>query len=123
MTGPTQSMKKKEEKEDFAQFINKLLNDVDKARKGFTPEVVGQFYEEGARANQRRETQKREELLKEATPSRQFPNIVIKKKEEQKTIVSPLMTQHAIEAAVDLGERLELAAQGRKLNLQEWISR
>ncbi len=118
----TQGMKKKE---DIASIINSILDQAAKTRRGFTPDVVQEFYDEGRRAREQRPAeQRREELIRESTPSRQLGNIVARRREEteQRTLLSPHMSQRAVEAAVDLGERIELAAQGRRLSLREWVT-
>lgn len=123
----TQGMKRKE---DVIQLINRILEEADKSRRGFTPEVIDEFYREGLSANQKRleaqtwtGAQRREQPISEVTPRRPLDNLVFSRREEmeQRAMLSPHMTQRAIVAAVDLGERLELAAQGRKLNLRDWV--
>jgi|WetSurMetagenome_2_1015567.scaffolds.fasta_scaffold403367_3 hypothetical protein len=124
----SQGMKKKE---DITQLISHILDEAARSRKGFTPEVVSEFYDEGRRAaTQRREERQqaaprqREENMREVTPSRQL-NIVVRRAEEteqQRAAISPVMTQRAIESAVDLGERLELAGQGRRMSFRDWVS-
>jgi hypothetical protein len=124
----SQGMKKKE---DITQLISHILDEAARSRKGFTPEVVSEFYEEGRRAaTQRREDRQqapprqREENMREVTPSRQL-NMVVRRAEEteaQRAAISPVMTQRAIESAVDLGERLELASAGRRMNFRDWVS-
>ncbi len=124
----TQGMRRKE---DFASLITGILDEAARTRRGFTPQVVAEFYDEGMRASQARASrqeerpQQREERLREATPSRQLGNIVARRAEEaeQRAQINPVMTKRAIESAVDLGERLELAASGRRLALREWMSR
>jgi len=114
-------------KEDLASIITNILDEATRTRRGFTPQVVAEFYDEGMRASRAREAspQQREERMRDVTPSRQLGNIVARRAEEaeQRAQLNPVMTQRAIESAVDLGERLELAAQGRRLTLREWISR
>ncbi|MCI0503916.1 hypothetical protein L0Y65_04355 [Candidatus Micrarchaeota archaeon] len=135
----SQGMRKKE---DITTIINSILEEASRSRKGFTPEVVREFEAEGRKAAearagggrqaapQRRDVQQqaaprqREESMHEVTPSRQL-NIVVRRAEEteqQRASLSPVMTQRAIESAVGLGERLELAAQGRALNLRSWVT-
>jgi hypothetical protein len=113
-------------KENITDILRNILEQATRTRRGFTPEVVGEFYEEGLRAQQRREQGRRAEL-REATPSRQLGNMVATRRSEeaerQRAQISPHMRQRGIEEAVDLGERLELAAQGRPLSLREWIER
>lgn len=118
-------------KEDIASIINSILDQASRTRKGFTPDVVREFEVEGRRAAEARtETarqappRQREEAMREVTPSRQL-NIVVRRAEEteqQRAAISPVMTQRAIESAVDLGERLELASGGRRLSLRNWVS-
>jgi hypothetical protein len=122
----SQGMKKKE---DIASIINSILDEASRTRKGFTPEVVREFESEGRRASQVREERRaepraREEHVREMTPSRQLGAVVAHRAEdtERKASLNPVMTQRAIESAVDLGERLELASQGRRLNLRDWVS-
>jgi len=124
----SQGMKKKE---DIASIINSILDEASRSRKGFTPEAVREFEVEGRRAaDQRREPRvqpaprQHDETMREVTPSRQL-NMVVRRAEEteqQRAAISPVMTQRAIESAVDLGERLELASEGRRLNLRDWVS-
>ncbi|MFH0885209.1 MAG: hypothetical protein V1861_05870 [Candidatus Micrarchaeota archaeon] len=123
----SQGMKKKE---DIASIINSILDEASRTRRGFTPEVVREFEDEGRRASQSREGRRveqpraREESVREMTPSRQLGTVVAHRAEdrERKASISPVMTQRAIESAVDLGERLELASAGRRLNLRDWVS-
>jgi rRNA maturation endonuclease Nob1 len=121
----SQGMKKKE---DIASIINSILDEATRTRKGFTPEVVREFESEGRRASQGREERRaepraREEHVREMTPSRQLGSVVAHRAEdtERKASISPVMTQRAIECSVDLGERLELAASGRRTR-GEWAS-
>lgn len=124
----SQGMKKKE---DITSIINTILDEASRTRKGFTPEVVREFESEGRRASEARQERRaepqvrpREEHVREMTPSRQLGSVVAHRAEdtERKASISPIMTQRAIESAVDLGERLELASQGRRLNLREWVT-
>jgi len=123
----SQGMKKKE---DIASIINSILDEATRTRKGFTPEVVREFETEGRRASQNREERRaeqpraRDEHVREMTPSRQLGAVVAHRAEdtERKTSISPVMTQRAIESAVDLGERLELASQGRRLSIRDWVT-
>ncbi len=128
----TQGMRRKE---DIVQMINRLLDEADKSRRGFTPDVVNEFFREGMAANQRRgqqaagaqaqaTQQQRREQISEMTPRRPLDNMVVSRREEmeQRVLISPHMTQRAIVAAVNLGERIELAAQGRRLNLRDWVT-
>jgi rRNA maturation endonuclease Nob1 len=121
----SQGMKKKE---NLAQVINSILDEAARTRRGFTPEVVREFEDEGRRASIRREErhaepQPREEHVREMTPSRQLGSMVARRAEdtERKASISPVMTQRAIECAVDLGERLELASLGRR-SRGEWAT-
>jgi hypothetical protein len=105
-----QGMKKKDE---IAEMLNKILEQATRTREGFTPEVVQSFEQEGRRMKQ----------MREATPSKQLGGVVASKREEsRKNEISPHMKQKGIEAAVDLGERLELAASGRKLSMKDWTT-
>lgn len=118
----SQGMRKKE---DLAAVISSLLDQAARTRRGFTPEVLQEFYDEGLRAQQREQPERRGERIREATPSRQLGRVVARRTEEpeQRTSISPHMTQRAIESAVDLGERLELAAlRGRRLSLRSWVT-
>ncbi|MFN7991746.1 MAG: hypothetical protein U0R44_06345 [Candidatus Micrarchaeia archaeon] len=117
MGSSQQGMRKKE---DIAEMINQILEQATKTRGGFTPEVVNQFYDEGQRARDERQRQQ----VREATPVRQPAQVVARRREEseRRSEISPQMRRQGIEAAVDLGERLELAAAGRKLNLRDWVT-
>jgi hypothetical protein len=108
-----QGMKRKEE---ITDILNRILEQATRTREGFTPQVVERFYDEGARNREERLRQQ----MREATPVRQ--SAVTRRSEEQRAEISPHMRQRGIEAAVDLGERLELAASGRKISLREWVT-
>jgi predicted dithiol-disulfide oxidoreductase (DUF899 family) len=112
----TQGMKKKDE---IAQIISSILDQAARTRKGFTPDVVNEFFDEGMRSAQRREEVRRTEA---EVPHRQLGAMVASRRDEGRAMISPVMTQRAIESAVDLGERLELASQGRRLSLRDWVS-
>jgi hypothetical protein len=118
----TQGMKKK--KENLASVITAILEEATMTRKGFTPEVVSQFYEAGSKAREsRRQEMPHEESMREVRPSRQMGKIVARKADaERRAMANPMMTERAIESAVDLGERFELASRGRKLELREWVA-
>ncbi len=121
----SQGMRKKE---NLAQIINSILDEAARTRRGFTPDVVREFEDAGRQASARRveqraEARPREEHVREITPSRQLGSMVARKAEdaERKALISPVMTQRAIECAVDLGERLELASMGRP-SRGEWAT-
>lgn len=108
----TPEMKKKKGAEEIADIINSILEQASKSRRGFTPETMAEFYKEGQAAREEKLTVK---------PSRQL-NVVVSKKEE-KPQVTVKVGQKAIEASIDLAERLELAAAaGKKLDLKAWVS-
>ncbi len=116
MSGQTSGMKRRE---DLSEMINKMLDQATKTRGGFTPQVVNQFYDEGMRSREERQRQQ----MREATPVRALPVVARRSEEnERRSEISPEMKRHGIEAAVSLGERLELAASGRRLNLREWVT-
>jgi hypothetical protein len=123
MSGTTASMKKKE---DIAGLISNILEQAARTRKGFTPDVVDEFYEEGLRASQRREEPvarrpDEDRAMREVTPSRQLGNIVAFRRREEaqsRTELSPEMKRQAIEESVRLGEMMELAVSGRRSDRQ-----
>lgn len=113
----TQGMRKKDE---ISQIISHILDQAARTRRGFTPEVVNEFFDEGMRATLRREEQA--ERQRQEIPHRQLGSMVASRRDEQRAMISPVMTQRAIESAVDLGERLELASSGRRLSLRDWVT-
>jgi hypothetical protein len=111
-----QGMKKKPVLDEITQIINKILVDAAKTRGGLTPKLVQEFYEEGQKAQNERG-------FREAKPSKQISSIVAHKNEERVTtkVRANNVDQKALVSAVDLAERLQLAAQGRKLSIREWM--
>ncbi len=105
-------------KEDITELINAILEQAVRTRGGFTPDVLREFEREGSQAREERQRQQ----MREATPVKQLGPVVARRNEERsRTELSPEMKRQAIEAAVDLGERLELAAAGRR-SRGEWAS-
>jgi hypothetical protein len=109
-----QGMKRKE---DITELINAILEQAVRTRQGFTPEVLHQFEREGSHAREERQRQQ----MRDATPVKQLGPVVARRREDVRADLSPDMKRQAIEAAVDLGERLELAAAGRR-SRGEWVS-
>ena len=103
-------------KEDIAELINAILEQAVRTRGGFTPDVVREFEREGSQAREERQRQQ----MREATPVKQLGPVVARRN-VSRTELSPEMKRQAIEAAVDLGERLELAVAGRR-SRGEWAS-
>jgi len=100
-------MKRVEEKKpDWNQIINSLLDQAVKTREGFKPEVVKDFEDAADKRSQQRKDD--EKLL--AKPSRQVGAIVAKRNESEPVKLTPHM-----EAAMELGKKLDLAALGKKL--------
>ncbi len=97
----------KDDKTDFAAVVTSILEKALATRKGFTPEVVMEFEEVGRTS--------REQQMLGTTPSRR--GVVASKT----GLVSSRVTTKAIEEAVDLAERLELATKGHGLNLRDWV--
>jgi hypothetical protein len=118
MAGAPELKKKTTELDQIAQIINGILDAAAKSRRGFTPEVIAQFYDEGQAARQNQ--------IANATPTKQISRIVARKnepKEKMRADINVKVGPRAIEDSVNLAEMLELAAvRGKKLNLKEWIA-
>jgi hypothetical protein len=115
-------------KEEITQLLNNILDLAARTRQGFTPEVVTSFYEEGLRASEHRAEQagaRRYDDRSRPEPSRlQLSDVVVRRSEDRTAVrsISPLITRRAVEAAISLGEQIELAAvEGRGLNLANWV--
>jgi hypothetical protein len=107
-------LKKKTGTEQIAQIINSILEEASRSRGGFTPQTIQGFYKEGLEA--------REQTLSSIKPSRQLGNMVATKKDEkEKPQITVKVGEKAIEASVNLAERFELAAAGKKLDLKSWV--
>ena len=118
-------MKKKTSFDQVTQIINRILDEAAKSREGFTPEVINQFYKEGQAARQNDEQKTK---IARATPTKQIGTIVARKSEPKdnepklKTDITIKVGEKAIDASVDLAERLELATRGKKLDLRDWVT-
>jgi hypothetical protein len=116
-------MKKKTSFDQVTQIINRILDEAAKSREGFTPEVINQFYKEGQAARQNDEQKTK---IARATPTKQIGTIVARKSEPKEDVRKADITikvgEKAIDASVDLAERLELATRGKKLDLRDWVT-
>ncbi len=117
-TAPAEKLKKREKEPDFKDFINKLLNDVEMSKSGFTPKVVQQYEVAGQKSLDEKEKQQRLERV----PSRPLGKMVVSKNEATKKDISPLMTENAIEKAISLGDVIDAAAErNKKPNFDRWV--
>jgi len=110
-------LKKKTGTEQVAEIINSILEEASRSRGGFTPQTIQGFYKEGLEGREAREQKE----LSSLKPSRQLGNMVATRKDE-KPQITVKVGEKAIEASVDLAERLELAAAGKKLDLKAWVN-
>ncbi len=112
--------KKRDIGEELRNVINRILNDAVRSRKGFTPELIASYEEAAIRRREEREEQRRP--IRELRPSRNLSYMVARRKaKKEETTLSQYTTRSAIMAALDLGERLELARKPRDLRLKEWV--
>jgi len=113
MTTAAPSLKEKK-KDDLVAAINKMLEQAVSSTKGFTPETMEQFYDEGKRA---RVEKQQAATIREAKPSRQLGTVVATKKNDR----LGLRTE-AVQAAEKLAEIFETAAvTGKKFQIREWV--
>ena len=121
-TAAAGKLEKKKEEQDFRQIINDLLNQAMASKGGFKPEVVQQYEVAGRKSLEEKEKQQR----LESVPSRPIGKIVVSKNEvpkNEKRGLSPIMTESAIEKAMGLGEKMELAAlEGKKISFRGWVT-
>lgn len=110
MTTAAPSVKDKK-KEDVVAAINKMLEQAVNSTKGFTPETMEQFYEEGRKA--------RQVTIREAKPSRQLGTVVAKKSERPEKLG---LQAGAVRESEKLAEIFETAAvTGKRFQLKEWV--
>jgi len=103
-------LKKKTEIDQLAEIINGILDAAAKSRKGFTPEGVAQFYQEGQSARNQMG----------ATPTKQVRAMVARKSEPIMADARKKAVSGELETSINLAEKFELAARGKKLNAREW---
>lgn len=101
---------KKKKRSSVADLINRMLEDADRARGGFSLKAVQAYYDEGLTARQEREP----DLVK-ATPKR------VETREATALGIHPKMNIKALGEALGLATQLEEAAQGQKLDLRKWV--
>lgn len=114
MTTAMPSLKEKEKKkDDLVAAINRMLEQAVNSTKGFTPETMEQFYDEGKKA---RVEKRQAATIRETKPSRQLGTVVAKKNERLS------LKTEAVQAAEKLAELFETAAATAKpLRLREWV--
>ena len=117
MTTAAPSLREKEKKkDDLVAAINRMLEQAVNSTKGFTPETMEQFYDEGKKA---RAEKPQAVTIREAKPSRHLGTVVAKKNERPERL--GLRTE-AVQAAERLAEMFETAAvTGKRFQLKEWV--
>lgn len=120
-----QASKRRDEIKDILESLNRALEQAVRTRSGFTPEVMRSFEDEGRRS---REERTRAQMIDSTPVRRPEPAMERRAPEERREApvsrrieISPDMKRQGIEAAVDLGERLELRAAGRR-SQGEWAT-
>lgn len=110
-TSAAPSLKEKEKKkDDLVAAINRMLDQAVSSTKGFTPETIENFYDEGKKARVEKQQ------MREMKPARQLGTVVAKKNERLS------LKTEAVQAAEKLAELFETAAAtGKPLRVREWV--
>jgi len=110
-------LEKGKKKDDLVATINKMLEQAVNTTKGFTPETMEQFYDEGRRARVERQPVA---TIREAKPSRPLGAVVATKKSERPERLS--LQPKAVQAAEELATIFETAVStGKRFQMREWV--
>jgi hypothetical protein len=106
-------------KESLRERFNEFLDEVFTAGPRFSMDTIRRYENAAIEARER-------EMMRETTPRRsetEIGELVFSRVEATgMKEISRQMSDQAIEAAIDLGERLELSATGgRRLSIREWV--
>ena len=100
-----------QKKQDIRERFNKFLDDILSTGPRFELKQIQEYARAAEQARRMRETTP---VIREPEASRMVPR-------RGEMEIPPQMTRQAIEAALNLGERLELAATAAQLDLSGWI--
>lgn len=106
-------------KEGLRERFNQFLDEVFTAGPSFSMETIRRYETAAMEARGR-------EMMRESTPRRsesEIGELVFRRVEATgMNQINKHMTDEAIEAAIDLGERMELSATGgRRLSIRDWV--
>lgn len=106
-------------KEGLREMFNSFLDEVFTAGPRFSMETIRRYEAAAMEARER-------EMVRESTPRRsesEIGELVFRRVEETGMHeINRQMTDEALDAAIDLGERLELSATGgRRLSMRAWV--
>lgn len=106
-------------KESLRERFNQFLDEVFTAGPSFSMDTIRRYEAAAIQARER-------EMVRETTPRRsesEIGELIFRRVEETgMSEMNRQMSDQALEAAINLGERLELSATGgRRLDLREWV--
>ncbi|GEM_PF-2245461 len=116
---------KRRKKEDLRITFNRFLDEVFSAGPSFSMQTLDR-YAEAAIAERERSHDDRERM-REVTPRRreedsELSDLVFTRVEQAGRASSRDMTERGLNAALELGEQMELSVRdGREFNLRQWV--
>jgi len=114
---------KRKKREDLRITFNRFLDEVFSAGPSFSMQTLDRY----AEAAIARREQSHEEQMRDATPRRreegsELSDLVFTRVEQAGRASSRDMTERGLNAALELGEQMELAVRdGREFSLRQWV--